>query len=158
MSGRLGDIHRRLRADHVPCTVDYRPGLGTVLLVGVDGTHPAARSAVQVHEAGGQYWIRQGGETFRIPPDADDETMVNSVKLRVVHAWAEQGDEAALTVLAKVHDLQRRQAPQWQPARPAAFPDPFALAFEMVDAAFRIGWSMTVPGPLGVFRVSYGMR
>ena len=154
MSGRLGDIHRRLRADNVPCVLEYRPGLGTVVLAGIDQAHPDVRSAVLLQEAGGQYWIRQGGETFRIPPDADDEIVVNSVKLRVVHAWAEQGDPEAAAVLAKVHEMVRHEPPRPQ----AAYPDPFALAFEMFDTAFRFGWTMTVPSPWGMFRASFGVR
>ncbi|HEY5878956.1 MAG TPA: hypothetical protein VIU11_08600 [Nakamurella sp.] len=155
MSGRLGDIHRRLRADNVPCVLEYRPGLGTVVLAGIDREHPTSRSAVLLHEAGGQCWIRQGGETFRLPRDADDEVVVNSVKLRVVHGWAEQGDRDAAAVLAKVHEM----VPQ-RPAQPAAaeFPDPFALAFQMFDTAFRFGWTMTVPSPWGMFRTSFTVR
>ena len=155
MSGRLGDIHRRLRADNVPSTLEYRPGLGTVVLAGVDPAHPSGRAAVLLHEAGGRYWIRHGGQTFRLPPDADDEIVVNSVKLRVVHAWAEQGDRDASAVLAKVHEMV---APEPLRPRPAAFPDPFALAFQMFDTAFRIGWSMTVPSPWGMFQASFVIR
>ncbi|HEY7812795.1 MAG TPA: hypothetical protein VIC62_06120 [Nakamurella sp.] len=155
MPGRLGDIHRRLRADHVPAVLEYRPGLGTVVLAGIDREHPAGSSGVVLHEAGGQYWLRQGGETFRLPRDADDDMLVNSVKLRVVHAWAEQGDRAAAAVLTKVHEMVRHEPPR--PQAPA-FPDPFALAFEMFDTAFRFGWTMTVPSPWGMFRTSFTVR
>ena len=155
MSGRLGDIHRRLRADHVPCVLEYRPGLGTVVLAGIDREHPIGRTAVLLHEAGGRYWIRQGGQTFAIPPDADDETVLNSVKLRVVHGWAEQGDRDAAAVLARVHEMV---GPQRRPPAAAAFPDPFALAFEMFESAFRFGWTMTVPSPWGLVRTSFSVR
>lgn len=155
MSGRLGEIHRRLRADNVPSTLEYRPGLGTIVLAGIDPAHSSGRGAVALHEAGGRYWIRQGCQTFRLPADADDEVVVNSVKLRVVHAWAEQGDPDASAVLAKVHQMVRPE-PVRQPA--AAFPDPFALIFQMFDAAFRIGWSMTVPSPWGMVHASFVLR
>ena len=156
MPGRLADIHRRLRADNVPSTLEYRPGLGTVVLAGVDPAHPSGRAAVLLHEAGGRYWLQQGGQTFRLPPDADDEVVVNSVKLRVVHAWAEQGDPDASAVLAKVREM----VPPERPLRPqpAAFPDPFALTFQLFDTALRIGWSMTAPSPWGMFHASFVVR
>jgi hypothetical protein len=158
MFERLGEIHRRLRADNVPSTLEYRPGLGTVVLAGVDPAHPSGRAAVLLHEAGGRYWIRQGGETFRLPPDADDDVVLNSVKLRVVHAWAEQGDPEASAVLDKVHQMVRPPAPQHQ----VAFVDPFTLAFQIFDhmfsAAVRVGWSMAVPSPWGMFRTSFEIR
>lgn len=155
MSGPLDEIHRRLRADNVPSTLEYRPGLGTVVLAGVDPVHPSGRGAVLLHEAGGRYWIRQGGQTFRLPPNADDEVVLNSVKLRVVHAWAEQGDPDASAVLAKVHEMVRPE-----PLRPQTtwFPDPFTLALQMFEAAFRIGWSMTVPSPWGMYQASFVVR
>ena len=156
MSGPLGEIHRRLRADNVPSTLEYRPGLGTVVAAGVDPAHPRGRGAVLLHEAGGRYWIQQGGQTFRLPPDADDDVVLNSVKLRVVHAWAQQGDPDASAVLAKVHEM----VPPGQTLRPRtpAFPDPFTLAFQMFDAAIRIGWSMTVPSPWGMYHASFVIR
>ncbi len=156
MPGRIDAIHRRLLDDNVPSVLDYRPRLGTVVLAGLDRSHPSARSAVLLHEAGGRYWIRQGGETFRIPANADDEVVVNSVKLRVVHAWAEQGDREAAAVLARVHEMVRPQArPRPQPA---LFPDPFALAFQMFDSALRLGWTLTVPSPWGTVRASFTVR
>jgi hypothetical protein len=154
MSGRLGEIHRRLQADNVPSVLEYRPGLGTVVLAGIDQEHPSGRSGVVLHEAGGLYWIRQAGQTFRLPADADDETVVNSVKLRVVHSWAQQGDPDAEAVLVKVREMNRRDAP---PPRPAPFPDPFTLAFQMYDSAFRFGWIMTVPSPWGMVRASFAV-
>ena len=156
MSGRLGDIHRRLRADHVPCVLEYRPGLGTVVLAGVDPRHPSDRAAVLLQEAGGRLWLRQGGQTFRLPPDADDEVVLNSVKLRVVHGWAEQGDPDASAVLARVQEMVTPEPPR-RPA-PALFPDPFTLAWQMFDSLFRFGWSMTVPSPWGMVHTSFVIR
>jgi hypothetical protein len=158
MSGRIADLHRRLRADNVPCVLEHRPGLGTVLLAGIDRAHPSGRSGVLLQEAGGQYWIRQGGETFRIPPDADDELLLNSVKLRVVHAWAEQGDPEAIAVLTRVQDLVRRETPRRETGFPDLYADPFALVFGMFETAFRIGWSLSVPSPWGMFRASFEVR
>lgn len=149
-------IHRRLRSDNVPSTLEYRPGLGTVVLAGVDPAHPSDRAAVLLQEAGGRLWLQQGGQTFRLPVGADDDVVVNSVKLRVVHAWAEQGDRDASAVLAKVHQMagsEQRPRPQ-----PLLFPDPFALTFQMFDALFRIGWSMTVPSPWGMVHTSFVIR
>jgi len=156
MLERLGDIHRRLRADNVPSTLGYRPGLGTVVLAGVDPAHPSDRAGVVLHEAGGRLWLRQDGQTFRLPPDADDEVVVNSVKLRVVHGWAQQGDRDASAVLAKVRGMATPEPPR-RP-QPALFPDPFALAFQMFDSLFRIGWSMTVPSPWGMVHTSFVIR
>lgn len=159
MPGRLDVIHRRLRADNVPSTLEYRPGLGTVVLAGVDPAHPSGRAAVLLQEAGGRMWLRQGGQTFRLPPDADDEVVVNSVKLRVVHGWAQQGDRDATAVLARVHEMVTPEPPP-RPRQPppVLFPDPFALAFQMFDSLFRIGWSMTVPSPWGMVHTSFVIR
>lgn len=169
MSERLGEIHRRLCADNVPATLEYRPGLGTVLLAGIDPAHPSGRSAVLVHEAGGLHWIRQGGATFRVPAGTDDDTLVNSVKLRVVHGWAEQGDPDAAAVLVRVREMTRTERP-----RPAAayvpYLDPFTLAFRLFDQMldqminqmfsppFRMGWTMTMPSPWGMYRSSFEVR
>jgi len=132
MLERLGDIHRQLRADNVPSALGYRPGLGTVVLAGVDPAHPSYRAAVVLHEAGGRLWLRQDGQTFRLPPDADDEVVVNSVKLRVVHGWAQQGDRAAAAVLAKVHGMATPE-PSRRP-QPVLFPDPFGWWWNMSRA------------------------
>lgn len=156
MPGRLDQIHRRLRADNVPSRVEYRPGLGTVVLAGVDPRHPSDRAAVVLQEAGGRLWLRQGGQTFRLPPDADDEVVLNSVKLRVVHGWAEQGDPDASAVLARVQEMVTPEPPR-RPA-PALFPDPFTLAWQMFDSLFRFGWSMTVPSPWGMVHTSFVIR
>jgi hypothetical protein len=153
MSGRLGDIHRRLRADNVPAVLEYRPGLGTVVVAGIDREHPVGGSAVVLHEAGGRYWIRHGGRTFAIPPDADDEIVLNAVKLRVVHAWADSGDPDAAAVLARVQQMMPAE-----PRRAATMPDPFTLAFELFGTAMRIGWSLTLPSPWGMYRASFEVR
>lgn len=155
MPGRLDVIHRRLRADNVPSALEYRPGLGTVVLAGLDPAHPSGRAAVLLHEAGGRMWLRQGGQTFRLPPDADDEVLVNSVKLRVVHGWAQQGDREATAVLARVQEMV---TPEPRRPPPVPFPDPFALAYQMFGALFRIGWSMTVPSPWGLVHTSFVIR
>lgn len=155
MLGRLAAVHRRLTADHVPAVLEYQPGLGTVVVAGIDREHPSGRSGVLLHEAGGQYWLRQGGETFRLPRDADDDTLVNSVKLRVVHAWAQQGDPEAAAVLAKVAQMTPPARPRTQPV---AYADPFTLAAELFSSAFRFGWTMTVPSPWGMYRSSFTVR
>ena len=82
--------------------------------------------------------------------------VLNSVKLRVVHGWAQQGDRDASAVLAQVQEMVTPE-PARRP-QPVLFPDPFTLTYQMFESLFRIGWSMTVPGPWGLMHTSFVIR
>lgn len=161
MSRRLEEIHRRLRADHVPCLLVAGPDGGRMIRAGMDTAHPVSRWSVVISETPGRLWLQQGDERVAVPFGADETTVATAVKLRVVHGWAEQGDAEAADALHRARMLVDHQHAT---ARPGSFPfDPFAIAadtvFRIFEVAFRMSWGLTlmIPGPWGI-RMSFTVR
>jgi hypothetical protein len=173
MTERLRRVHALLRAGNVPSALSSQPGLGTVLLAGTPNQGPWE---VVAYEAGDGMRISHDGETVQLPAEWADMTIANAIKLRVVQAWADQGDPDARAVLARLGNSSqqpRSQQPQWQydeyPEYASVvsmqFVNPLQLAADMFQAVSRMGWdlfntrapirtSFTVPSPWGVFRTT----
>lgn len=156
MSEQLRAIHALLRAGNVPCTLSNTPGIrdgrATVLLAGTPNPGPWE---VQLRESGRRLVLINEREAVQIPPNASHAAIADAVKLRVVQAWAEQGDPQAIAVLRA---LTGASSPGPRPASPrphrsqhgdfaartvtVEFVDPTQLAGELFAAAARIGWDM----------------
>ncbi len=163
MADQLRRVHALLRAGNVPCSLSSTPGQrdgrGTVLLAGTPNPGPWE---VQLRESGGRLVLINDREAVSIPPGADDAAIADAVKLRVVQAWAEQGDPQAIAVLRALTGTSgagpRPPAAHGYRGRPAdfgvrtvtvEFTDPLQLAGDLFAAATRIGWEMAkgrVPG------------
>lgn len=162
MSRRLEEIHRRLRADQVPCVLVARRDGGAMVRAGMDDAHPVARWSVVISETPGRLWLHQGDETVAVPFGTDETAVATAVKLRVVHGWAQQGDAAAADALHRARVLvERRQDASGGTG--TVLIDPFALAadtvFRIFESAFRMTWGMTLMlgSPWGV-RVGFPSR
>lgn len=163
MSDQLRAIHAILRAGNVPCTLNSTPGgrdgRGTVLLAGTPNPGPWE---VQLHDSGGRLVLMNQREAVQIPRGASDSAIADAVKLRVVQAWAEQGDPQAIAALRALTGASgpgsRASSPRGYRARTGdvgghsvtvEFVDPMQLAGDLFAAATRFGWEMAkgrVPG------------
>lgn len=157
MSRRLEEIHRRLRADQVPCALVERRDGGRMVRAGLDADHPVARWAVVLSETPGRLWLHQGDETVAVPFGTDETAVATAVKLRVVHGWAQQGDDAAAAALHRARLMvDRRQEAAGGAANPFLV-DPFAVAADtflrVFESAFRMTWGMTM-----LFGNPWGLR
>ena len=150
-------MHALLRAGNVPCALAATPAVGTVLLAGTPNHGPWE---VELRESRGHLVLVNERERSRIPAGATDAAIADAVKLRVVQAWAEQGDPQAIAVIRALTGASSGSG-----ARPAGhypgyrdggvrtvtvqFVDPMQLMGDMFAAATRMGWDMLkgrVPG------------
>jgi hypothetical protein len=149
MTERLHRVHALLRAGNVPCTMRPDHGSGLVLLAGTPNQGPYE---VLLRDSGHDLWLHYAGEAVRLPDAADDTSIANAVKFRVVQAWADQGDAEAKAVVAKLKDSFYPSAHDGAgyPEHVAydimvEFVDPmqFAaeLAADMFDFAAQLGWA-----------------
>jgi hypothetical protein len=131
----------------------------TVLLAGTPNPGPWE---VQLRESGGRLVLINAREAVSIPHGAGDSAVADAVKLRVVQAWAEQGDPQAIAVLraltgasgsgprpAPGHRHRSGQADFGVRTVTVDFVDPMQLAGDLFAAATRIGFEMAkgrVPG------------
>lgn len=157
MSEQLRRVYALLRAGNVPCTLGSTPAVGTVLLAGTPNQGPWE---VELRESGGHLVLVNEREAVRIPAGASDAAIADAVKLRVVQAWAEQGDPQAIAVIRALTGTSAGSG-----ARPAGhysgyrdggvrtvtvqFVDPMQVVGDMFAAATRMGWDMLkgrVPG------------
>ena len=151
MSEQLRKVYALLRAGNVPCTLGSTPALGTVLLAGTPNQGPWE---VELRESGGQLLQVSEREAVHSPARATDAAIADAVKLRVVQAWAEQGDPQAIAVIraltgASAGNSGRPSAghhPGFRDARvrtvTVQFVDPAQLVGDMFAAATRMGWDM----------------
>lgn len=157
MTERLRRIHTLLREGNVPCALSAGPDRDLVL---VAGTPDSAQWEVVLRDANGDLWIHHTGTAVRLPADATDTIAADAVKIRVVQAWAEQGNQDAMAVLAVLKNRTQRYQSTYRgaaPARPGyepgavlvTFVDPFQLAAEMFEAVSRLGWSWFDPRRTG---------
>jgi hypothetical protein len=132
---------------------------GTVLLAGTPNPGPWE---VQLRESAGRLVLINEREAVSIPHGASDTAIADAVKLRVVQAWAEQGDPQAIAVLRALTGASSsgprpsasrayRSATRDFGARTVTveFVDPMRLASDLFTAAARIGFEMAkgrVPG------------
>ena len=156
MSEQLRRVYALLRAGNVPCALGSTPATGAVLLAGTPNQGPWE---VELRESGGQLVLVNDREAVRIPAGATDAAIADAVKLRVVQAWAEQGDPQAIAV---IRALTGASAGGTRPAGPypgyrdggvrtvtVQFVDPMQVVGDMFAAATRVGWDMLkgrVPG------------
>jgi len=180
MTAKLRRIHALLRAGNVPCALTAMPGQGTVLLA---GTPTRAPWEVLVRDVNGELRIHHAGEAVRLPAAATDAMIADVVKIRVVQAWADQGDPEATVALAALRDRARSgpfaaaaaapssaEASSGRPsAPPMSFVDPLRLAAEMVGAANRLAFGFmtgrlpvaadfVLPTPWATYRGGYVWR
>jgi len=140
MTERLHRVHELLQAGNVPCKLSRQAGLGTVVFAGTPNAGPWE---VLLFEAGGELWIHHDGEALMLPADTTDVMAADAVKLRVVQAWADQGDPEAKLVLAKLKVSapqffapERRRPTYHEPAASGMTMqlfDPMAMAANMFD-------------------------
>ena len=157
MSEQLRRVYALLRAGNVPCALGSTPATGTVLLAGTPNQGPWE---VELRESGGHLVLVNDREALRIPPGATDAAIADAVKLRVVQAWAEQGDPQAIAVIRALTGTTsgsgRRPAGAYSGHRDGGvrtvtvqFVDPMQVMSDMFAAATRMGWDMLkgrVPG------------
>ncbi len=172
MSEQLRRVHALLRAGNVPCSLSStsgaRDGRGTILLAGTPNPGPWE---VQLQESAGRLVLINEREAVQIPPGAGDAAIADAVKLRVVQAWAEQGDPQAIAVLRALTGVSgpgprsgpRPSATRDHRGRPGdfgvrtvtiEFVDPMQIAGDLFAAAARIGWDLVkgrVPGYAAAF-------
>lgn len=170
MTERLQRIHAILRAGHVPCAMSSLPGGRVVLNAGhSDGTV----WDVLVRDIDGELWISDSLGTVKLPVDSADVAIGDIIKFRVVQAWADEGDPAAMAVIAALQESVRAQRSAARSdargnydVRRAAVQlfDPLQLAARMFDAASILGTifltppatvTMTVWSPWGAWQVGY---
>lgn len=155
MSEQLRRVYALLRAGNVPCALGGSAARGTVVLAGTPNQGPWE---VELRESAGHLVLVNAREAVRIPADATDAAIADAVKLRVVQAWAEQGDPQAITVIRALTGTSPSGG-----ARPPAgsypggaartvtvqFVDPMQLVTDMFAAATRMSWDIfkgRVPG------------
>lgn len=110
---------------------------------------------VQLRESGGRLVLINEREAVSIPHGASDAAIADAVKLRVVQAWAEQGDPQAIAVLRALTGAAgsgpRPTSSRRYRGGTADFGvrtvtvelvDPMRLASDLFAAATRIGWEM----------------
>lgn len=140
MTERLHRVHELLTAGNVPCKLSRQSGLGTVVFAGTPNAGPWE---VLLFEAGGELWIHHDGEAMMLPVDTSDAMAADAVRLKVVQAWADQGDPEAKMVLSKLKvaapqffaPAEQRQR-RYEPARSGAtlqLFDPIGMAATMFD-------------------------
>lgn len=172
MTERLQRLHAILRAGYVPCSMSSQPGGQVVLNAG----HLNGRAwDVLVRDIDGELWISDSRGTVRLPDDSADVAMGEIIKLHVVQAWADDGDPAAMALIAA---LQESVIDQHSAARRpfnargnddagralADLFDPLQIAARMFDAASTLGamflappasMAVTVWSPWGAWQVGY---
>jgi hypothetical protein len=151
MSEQLRRVYALLRAGNVPCTLGSTPATGSVLLAGTPNQGPWE---VELRQTGGQLVLVNAREAVRIPAGATDAAIADAVKLRVVQAWAEQGDPQAIAVIRALTGASAgsgaRPAPGHYPGYrdggvrtvTVQFVDPMQVVGDMFAAATRMGWDM----------------
>ena len=175
MTERLHRVHAILRAGNVPCAFRSLAGLGEVLLAGTPNQGPWD---ILIRETDGEVWIHDAGETVRLPPGFTDVMMANAIKVRVVQAWADQGDPEAQALIAMLKDPSQPHHSAYRvhtPDRPEhvspgtmQFIDPLQLVADVFTAANRLGWafltgrpayvSFTLPSAWGTYQSFYSRR
>ena len=154
MTERLQRIHAILRAGQVPCALGSRPGLGTVLQAGTPDT---GMWDVVVHDTGSELWIHDSHGAVQLPDDLTDTGVGDAIKLQVVRAWAEQGNQQAQELVATLEqtgwphsgfDRSTGRGQHHVPVDLLQFFDPLQMAERMFDAASRMG-SMLLAPPAG---------
>lgn len=164
VSEQLRRVHALLRAANVPCTLRTDPGTSgdgaTVLLAGTPNAGPWE---VQLVHTDGKLVLLNERAAIQIPRTATDSAIADAVKLRVVQAWAEQGDPQAAAVLraltgAAGQGSRASTGPGYRGRRSDSddlrsitveYVNPMQLVGELFAAATRIGWDMVkgcVPG------------
>ncbi len=164
MSEQLRRVHALLRAGNVPCMLSTSPGVwddgATALLAGTPNAGPWE---VQLLQTTDRLVLLNEREAIQIPRTATDEAIADAVKLRVVQAWAEQGDPQAAAVLraltgAAGQGSRASTAPGYRDRRgdsaglrtvTVEYVNPAQLVGDLFVAATRIGWDLVkgcVPG------------
>ena len=155
MTARLQRIHAILRAGHVPCALDSRPSVGTVLQAGTPDHRPWD---VLLRDTGSELRIHHGGGADELPYTWPDAMVADAVKVRVVQAWADRGDPEARALIARLHNpsqprhaayRDRTTQPRQQvpPFATVAFVDPLQFAATLIQTANRAGWAMLTGHP-----------
>ncbi|MEP6562198.1 MAG: hypothetical protein ABJD68_14130 [Nakamurella sp.] len=155
MTARLHRIHTFLRESNVPSALGSRPGLGQVLQAGVPDSETWD---VLVVEAGAELVVQGTRGVTRLPPSTTDAMVADTVKLHVVHAWADQGNPEAKALLANLGRTARlREEPETTLVEAQslfldglALLNPLHVAGLMVAAANELGSLFLSPQPMMV--------
>jgi len=156
MTARLQRIHAILRAGHVPCALDSRPSVGTVLHAGTPDHRPWD---VLLRDTGSELRIHHAGGADELPYTWPDTMVADAVKVRVVQAWADQGNPEAKALIAMLQDPSQPHhsayrthtaAPRQHvsPHSTTPFVDPLQLAAEILQAANRLGRAILTGRPV----------
>jgi hypothetical protein len=168
MTARLNRIHTILRESNVPCALGTRPGLGLVLQA---GTPDSATWDVLVRDSGTELLVQDGRGTALVPFGANDAAVADTVKFHVVRAWADQGNQEAQALLAKLDVAGRLRSqsvddepsgsmePQYLEFAVLPLLDPFYFAERMFDAMNQLGRLFMSPQPaaLNPMTMRYGV-
>ena len=154
MTARLHRVHTILRDANVPCALGTRPGSAQLLRAGV----PDSGSwDVLLQDTGLELLLQDAHGTTRLPPDATDALVADTVKFLVARAWADQGDPAATALMAKLGQAAR---PQHEPATGVearylvldglSMLNPLHIAGRLFEAVGELGTLFLSPQPVTV--------